>query len=238
MGGCIRHALFIYEFIYMKGDNMEKLKKFRKIFMVLFGVMVLMLGSVSVFASDSLTASSAYKSACDYFAKNGAVADGVSISASDFSKYKYHIVLYDKSREPYGYRVLFLTDKATCDNFNGFQDIFELHSDSYIIDYRVTLSDGSLDPKASFIRKKINFNCGDSFSNTLSNYTVKKTDGTVVLKSDTTGFFPAPPIAERAGVLPAVVTEKVEAILPVAVCCLALLTFSTILLKRLPRFLG
>ena len=71
-----------------------------------------------------------------------------------------------------------------------------------------------------------------------ANFDLKFSDvKSTVLKADTTGFFPAPPIAEKAGELPKMVAEKVKVILLVAVSCLALWIFSTVLLKRLPIFL-
>lgn len=217
----------------MKGDNMEKLKKFRKIFTVLFGVIVLMLGSVCSFAK---TNSQVYSEA------RLKAIEKTGLSASEFTKtYPYVFCSFATNGKSY---FSFSETEMIYNDFNSLRDGMscvvvnsasgreKFISLSYDGSSWVNVGGGSgsgetwhyaLDPK------------GVNYSNFNMRY---KSSNDVFSKSDTSGFFPAPPIAERAGDLPKVVGEKVMVILPVAVCCLALLTFSTILLKRLPRFLG
>lgn len=228
---------------------MEKLKKFRKIFAVLFGVSVLMLGSVGVLAADKTSSSADLKKAYSVALKSA--ASKADMSQSEFlKKYPYIGCSYNSVYIAYSFRENDNVNDAQYSGFDSypafgfygahgvnsyvaFVNVSDLTlSKIYLTDYGYSIAPQSA--KLGYDSKNIVFSNYDVH---LCGYNTDNKDK-VVCSKDTTGFFPRPPIAERAGVLPAVVAEKVETILPVAVCCLALLTFSTILLKRLPRFLG
>lgn len=238
MGGSIRHALFVYEFIYMKGDNMEKLKKFRKIFAVLFSVAVLMLGSVGVLAADSsLSVSDAqkgFKLAHDTFLKNGASipAANLFISSSDAAKYNYYYAYWKKD----GGTVYYVFSRDKILSWSSVNDnVICAYSSNPVCVYRYS-SSGSLSLDQIRTDGLVNLGYTDVY-HVYSNYDISY-NHKLIASADKTGFFPLPVVAEKAEALPEAVAARVKVILPVAVCCLALLTFSTVLLKRLPRFLG
>ncbi len=233
MGGSIRHALFIYELLYMKGDNMEKFRKMKKFLVVFIGIMVLMIGSLCTFAKTNAQV---------YSEARLKAMEKTGLSSSEFVRaYPYVFCSFATNGKSYFnfsnvgmfYNdVNSIRDGISCVAITAASGKEKLISLSFDGSSWADAGGGSgygeiwryaLDPK------------GVNYSNFNMHY---KTSDTVFCKSDTSSFFPAPPIAETAGDLPKVVGEKVKVILPVAVCCLALLTFSTILLKRLPRFLG
>lgn len=228
---------------------MEKLKKLKKMLVVLFGVAVLMLGSVGVLAADNSLSSADLKKAYSVALKSA--ASEVNMSQSEFlKKYPYVACSYNSNFIAYSFRE---NDNVNDAQYSGFDSYpaFGFYGaqgvKSYVAFVNVsdlTLSDVYLSEYGFSIAPKSGKLGFDSFNTVFSNYDVHAraySTGNVdkVLSSkDTTGFFPRPPIAETAGDLPEVVAKQAGTILPVAVCCLALLTFSTVLLKRLPRFLG
>ena len=215
---------------------MEKLKKFKKMLVVLSGVAVLMLGSVGVLAADSSVsvndAQKGFKLAHESFLKKGATYVDNVITSDDAANYKYYYAYWKDGADNVQY--VFSRDKITSwSSVNS--DIICGTSSSSIVMYTYSLGSGL---RLDQVRDDGLVNVGRSdLYHVYSNYDISYS-GKLVASADKTGFFPFPVVAEKAEALPAVVREKAAVILPVAVCCLALLTFSTVLLKRLPRFLG
>ena len=215
---------------------MRKLKMLKNMLVVLSAVAVLMFGSLGVLAADSSVsvsdAQKGFKLARESFLKNGASYSDSVISSSDAAKYNYYYAYWEKGSSYVNY--VFSRDKIS--SWSGVNDkVICAYSSGTVCVYQYSPSKGL---SLAQIRTDGLVNVGRTdVYHVYSNYDISYA-GKVIASADKTGFFPAPPIAERAGVLPVVVAEKVETILPVAVFCLALLTFSTILLKRLPRFLG
>ena len=207
-----------------------RLLKCKKWLCVLAGLVVLLVGSVSVFA----------KTHSQLYSEGRAFAiQKLNMSSSEFDK-KYPYVFCNASKN------------------GNFYIVFANHGDSVYYNTANPKKDGlgTMDGNSSFPAYSV-CNIGGTWGSTngsagygdwwyycvddegahYSNFDIKTNKRELFCSSDTTGFFQAPPIAERAGDLPKVVAEMVKVILPVAVSCLALWIFSTVLLKRLPIFL-
>lgn len=222
----------------MKGDNMEKLKKFKKALVVLTGFMVLMVGSVGALAADSSLSSfdfsASAQAAIKSFKENGCAYEGgsPSISSSDAKNYKYSVFTWDGSSSS---AVLVVYRDSVSALKSGSLSTEYFTDTKYPVAYFNLYSSGKFSLK-SIRDSSLQFTYYDSGS-CISNSALDLA-GVHKVPADNSGFFPVPVVAEKAEALPAVVRHQAGTILPIAVSCLALLTFSTVLLKRLPRFLG
>lgn len=194
------------------------MKKIKKIFPLLLGIMVLMFGSLTVSAADDVN-----------YNISGSGFEKMSAMVADIEKtYPYVIVFNDGywvgSTSQFLYspgstwnHYHFSENSHTCYGFwrlNGKTfayntQMYELKTESYLDDIQ---------------NKEITYSNKD-----------------ILWEKDTSKvFFPETvvPVAQKAEVLPAVVQNQTKVILTTAVVCLALLVILSVLPKKLPRFLN
>lgn len=164
-----------------------------------------------------------------------------NVAKNDYYKKYDYVVIVSGS----GYYSIYYTDKplySTKEGYNCFpsgthayQDLFQVKSDGYrqhIINSDSTWSDASCCAQfgANYIFSNYNISVVDATSDN---------DGKVSFSPTGEVFFLKPllPVATVAQEIPKVVKIQVREIVVVAVCCLALLIGSIVLLPRLRHFL-
>lgn len=209
------------------------MKKIKKIFLLLLGVMVLMFGTLTVSAAESDTVSENAKKV---------YSAGVAKIESDKWEnmgFKYFLLTYSSN---FDYYKMFVSDvplryvagslrtSGNGASYNYFAVDYDVNKD------KMTYAGISGGPNTIADKAIINF--GDSFNSLYANYDVYSSDSVISIHADKTGFFPVPPVAQVAVALPPVVQNQAKVILITAIACLALLVILSVLPKKLPRFLN
>ena len=206
-----------------KGDNMKKIKK---IFPLLLGIMVLMFGTLTVSA-----ASITYPDAMISFrndVENYCATKGYK--EATYWYYRYWTGTFgDKYIEVYNTNTPLIYNAET----NKFT-LTPRDDGDYYCRYFWNNSSGI----QSTLRNADNIGSRTASGTEAVNYDMKNSIGDVVISNTGTDFFPIPPVARVAEKLPGVVRNQTKVILITAVACLALLVILSVLPKKLPRFLN
>lgn len=191
------------------------MKKIKKIFPLLLGIMVLMFGTLTVCAAEpSAQAKADYNAFYQY-----AIERKIKLP-------EYQV--YDSK-----YRQLAVMDSAGVYNSNIYAIqgsniwVFSFGDDGNIL-YR----------KVSDMYTDSAFHCHrEPYLIATWDISIAGNPDVKVATKDITGFFPHPVVAP-ATALPAIVRGQTKVILITAVVCLALLVILSVLPKKLPRFLN
>ena len=209
------------------------MKKIKKIFPLLLGVMILMFGTLTVSAAESDTVSENAKKVY-----SAGVAKIESNKWEDMG-FKYFLLTYSSNFDyykmivsdvPLRYVAGSLRTSGNGASYNFFTVDYDVNKDK--------MSYAGISGGTNTIADKAIINFGDSFNSLYANYDVYSSDSVICIHADKTGFFPGPPVAQVAVALPPVVQNQAKVILITAIACLALLVILLVLPKKLPRFLN
>lgn len=209
------------------------MKKIKKIFPLLLGIMVLMFGTLTVSAAES-----------DTISKNAKKVYSAGVAKIENSKwedmgFKYFLLTYSSNFDyykmivsdvPLRYVAGSLRASGNGASYNYFTVDYDVSKDK--------MSYAGISGGTNTIADKVILNFGDSFGSLYANYDVYSSDSVINIHADKTGFFPIPPVAQVAVALPPVVQNQAKVILITAIACLALLVILSVLPKKLPRFLN
>lgn len=202
------------------------MKKIKKILPLLLGIMVLMIGTLTVSAANEDSPYYDY-SMTVYESFQKYIKNSTDCNLSDF-KYIY-IGAYSDSNPVTDYRLIasnkpFTYDKDGTAKFqNGAIVVWGGKNFSASSDMVFYKTSGSL--MSAYYKPRF------------SSFNVYTSTGSL-LSTTNYDFFKQPPVALVAQNLPEVVQSQAKVILTIAVACLALLVILSVLPKKLPRFLN
>ena len=194
------------------------MKKIKKIFPLLLGIMVLMFGTLTVSAADDVN-----------YNISGSGFEKMSAMVADIQKVYPYVVIYENGSWEASESQFLYQEGATWDHLQ-----FDKES-------RMAYGLWSLKSKTfAYNTQKV---CIDTDTQLDGAYKqgIAYSSHDILWKKDTSKvFFPETvvPVAQKAEVLPAVVRNQIKVILTTAVVCLALLVILLVLPKKLPRFLN
>lgn len=205
------------------------MKKIKKIFPLLLGIMVLMFGTLTV------SAKSVYADA-DIKEMNSMIAYSKKVNLPQYAN-----IIYIRTSETSS--EIFVSDKPLTFYFTpmGYPSLYVNEETNY---YKVSYAKETV-TGATDLQTGSKKGAGRDINSAQTRYYYANydiyciyTNGTQKYADAETDFFPRPPVAQVAVGLPEVVRKQTKVILITAVACLALLVISSVLPKKLPRFLN
>ena len=199
------------------------MKKIKKIFPLLLGIMVLMFGTLTVSAAE-----------IEYTPQDQALCQKLMAYAVNNNFPTHSFYTYVERND--GAFVLYNTSGQLA-YVNIVNPMLTAHKD--VVGWAVMYKDGKITvryPVGSTM--KYNSCLENTKSAFFANYDVKYIGTEDVYFKSKADFFPSLPVALKAVGLPEVIQGQTKVILITAVVCLALLVILSVLPKKLPRFLN
>lgn len=194
------------------------MKKIKKIFPLLLGIMVLMFGSLTVSAADDVN-----------YNISGSGFEKMSAMVADIQKVYPYVVIYENG-----------TWEASESQFLYREGAPRGHL-QFNKDSRVAYGLWSLNGKTfAYNTQNVCIDTDTQLDGAYKQGIVYSSHDILWEKDTSKVFFPETvvPVVQKAEVLPAVVQNQTKVILTTAVVCLALLVILSVLPKKLPRFLN